>query len=434
MRLNPHFGMLPERAFRIMGGRLLTLEGGGKDNSPPPAPDYRGAAAEQSAASKEIATQQNFASRPNQYTPWGSTTWQSAAGTDPATGQAVTTWQQNQSLTPQLQGALDSQVAMTRGRSDLANSTMGRVGNDLAQPFSTAGMPARETGPATSQWDTSAPMQTTQTTNAANFSADRQRFEQAAFDRMQPIHNRQQSSLDVKLANQGLTPGSEAWKFAQQQLGDQQSRERFNAVEAGGAEQARMQSMLLGQQQQAFGQDMQSQQAGNAALSAAQGAAGWQNTNRAQNIAEEQGRRVQSLNEMNALVSGQQVQAPQMPSFVPGSNAAQAPNYLGAATALGNYNMGAFQANQQANSGLWGGLGSLAGAGASLYGMGAFSDVRLKSNIVKVGEHPIGVGIYEYDIFGRRERGVMAQELLEVAPHLVSKHQSGYLMVNYGGL
>jgi len=295
-------------------------------------------------------------------------------------------------------------------------------------------MPARETGPATSQWDTSAPAQTTQTTNAANFSADRQRFEQAAFDRMQPIHNRQQSSLDVKLANQGLTPGSEAWKFAQQQLGDQQSRERFNAVEAGGAEQARMQSMLLGQQQQAFGQDMQSQQAGNAALSAAQGAAGWQNTNRGQAIAEEQGRRVQSLNEMNALVSGQQVQPPQMPSFVPGSNAAQAPNYLGAATAMGNYNMGAFQANQQANSGLWGGLGSLAGAGASLYGMGAFSDVRLKSNIVKVGEHPIGVGIYEYDIFGRRERGVMAQELLEVAPHLVSKHQSGYLMVNYGGL
>lgn len=423
-----------KRLTDYMSDSGMILYGGGKDSSPPPAPDYRGAAAEQSAASKEIATQQNFASRPNQYTPWGSTTWQSYAGTDPATGQAVTNWQQSQSLTPQLQGALDSQIAMTRGRSDLANSTMGRVRNDVSQPFSYVGMPGRNNGPATSQWDVSAPTQTTQTTNEAAFSADRRRFEDAAFDRMAPVHQRQQSAMDVKLANQGLTPGSDAYKYAQQDLADQQSRERFNAIEAGGAEQARMQNMLLSQQQQAFNQDANSQQAQNAALASQQGAAGWQNTNRAQAITEEQQRRVQSLNEMNALVSGQQVQTPQMPQFVPGSGAAQAPNYLGAATALGNYNMGAFQAQQQQNSGLWGGLGQLAGAGASLYGMGAFSDMRLKSNIVKVGEHPIGVGIYEYDIFGRRERGVMAQELMQVAPHLVHKHESGYLMVNYGGL
>jgi hypothetical protein len=63
-----------------------------------------------------------------------------------------------------------------------------------------------------------------------------------------------------------------------------------------------------------------------------------------------------------------------------------------------------------------------------------FSDRRLKSNIVRVGTHPRGVGIYEYDIFGERQQGVMAQELQEVAPELVIKHPSGYLMVNYGGL
>jgi hypothetical protein len=63
-----------------------------------------------------------------------------------------------------------------------------------------------------------------------------------------------------------------------------------------------------------------------------------------------------------------------------------------------------------------------------------FSDARLKSNVVQIGVHPRGIGVYEYDIFGRRERGVMAQELLAVAPELVHTHPSGFMMVNYGGL
>jgi hypothetical protein len=63
-----------------------------------------------------------------------------------------------------------------------------------------------------------------------------------------------------------------------------------------------------------------------------------------------------------------------------------------------------------------------------------FSDARLKSNIVKVGNHPLGIGIYEYDIFGHRERGVMAQELMQVMPDAVHQHSSGYFMVDYGRL
>lgn len=59
------------------------------------------------------------------------------------------------------------------------------------------------------------------------------------------------------------------------------------------------------------------------------------------------------------------------------------------------------------------------------------SDMRLKSNIVKVGTLPIGIGIYEYDIFDRREVGVMAQEVLQVKPEAVLTHESGYYMVDY---
>ena len=78
------------------------------------------------------------------------------------------------------------------------------------------------------------------------------------------------------------------------------------------------------------------------------------------------------------------------------------------------------------------GFANLLGTGLSLAGMFAMSDVRLKSNIEKVGDHPIGVGIYEYDKFGKRERGVMAQEVEQVLPEAVITTPSGYKAVNYG--
>lgn len=62
------------------------------------------------------------------------------------------------------------------------------------------------------------------------------------------------------------------------------------------------------------------------------------------------------------------------------------------------------------------------------------SDRRLKSNVVRVATHPLGIGIYEYDIFGRREMGVMADEVLAFRPEAVARHESGYLMVDYGRL
>ena len=45
-----------------------------------------------------------------------------------------------------------------------------------------------------------------------------------------------------------------------------------------------------------------------------------------------------------------------------------------------------------------------------------------------------GFGIYEYDKFGRRERGVLAQEVEKIMPEAVLEHPSGYKMVNYGAL
>jgi hypothetical protein len=73
-----------------------------------------------------------------------------------------------------------------------------------------------------------------------------------------------------------------------------------------------------------------------------------------------------------------------------------------------------------------------------LYSLGSaaigFSDRRLKSNIKRIGTHKLGIGIYEYDIMGKHDIGVMAQELMQVMPDAVHQHPSGYFMVDYGRL
>jgi hypothetical protein len=86
-------------------------------------------------------------------------------------------------------------------------------------------------------------------------------------------------------------------------------------------------------------------------------------------------------------------------------------------------------------SGLFGLGGAVMQGAGNAGGLAAlFSDRRLKSNIKRVGTHPLGIGIYEYDIFDRRERGVMAQEVEQVMPSAVIEHPSGFKMVNYAAL
>ena len=60
-----------------------------------------------------------------------------------------------------------------------------------------------------------------------------------------------------------------------------------------------------------------------------------------------------------------------------------------------------------------------------------WSDSRLKSHVERVGSAPLGIGVYEYEIFGKRERGVLAQEVEQVLPEAVITTESGYKMVRY---
>lgn len=65
-----------------------------------------------------------------------------------------------------------------------------------------------------------------------------------------------------------------------------------------------------------------------------------------------------------------------------------------------------------------------------------FSDARLKNNIHRIGTHSSGVGLYAYEYAwgGGYTVGVMAQEVARVNPSAVSRHSTGFMMVDYSSL
>ena len=137
--------------------------------------------------------------------------------------------------------------------------------------------------------------------------------------------------------------------------------------------------------------------------------------------------RNQPLNEITGLMSGSQLQMPQFQGYNP-TNIAPAPVFAGA-QAQGAADMQKYGIQQSGANAATSGLFSLAGAAAPLVFP---SDRRLKSNIERIGTHKLGIGLYEYDIFGGRQQGVMADEVEKVMPEAIVMHPSGYKMVNYG--
>lgn len=66
------------------------------------------------------------------------------------------------------------------------------------------------------------------------------------------------------------------------------------------------------------------------------------------------------------------------------------------------------------------------------------SDLHYKQNIVRIGTHPFGFGLYLFDYKPEfqqhgagRQFGVMAQEVEQVMPEAVTIDENGYRQVNY---
>lgn len=148
-------------------------------------------------------------------------------------------------------------------------------------------------------------------------------------------------------------------------------------------------------------------------------AAGYQNQMRTAQMSEAMQRRNLTLNEINALISGQQVGMPDMPQFNTASRP-QAPDLVGAMDMGYQAELGSANAQNQS---MMQGLGSA----ASIAMM--FSDRRLKRDIVQVSTTAGGYPWYVFNyIWGEPGQGVMADE---VPADWTAVHPSGFLMVDY---
>jgi hypothetical protein len=269
----------------------------------PPAPDYVGAAKQQGQDNIAVAQLNAQLGRPNQITPWGSETWQR----DP---NDKNSWTSTISLSPEQQRLLDAQNQTSLSLSSLQNQGFDRVSDAMSTPFSLSGVPQIQGAP-----------QVQALPGANDFSADRDKVQQAVMSRYNTDFNRQQESLNQQLLNQGLTPGSEAWMRAQDDLGRQRNDAEMQAILAGGQEQSRLFDLSSRANAQAFNQQLAANQFGN--------------QSRQQGIQEQAYLRSLPLNELNALRTGAQVTAPTFSTYAPG-NAQAAPTFA-AAQAQGQY-------------------------------------------------------------------------------------------------
>jgi hypothetical protein len=342
-------------------------------------PNYQGAAIAQGEANREVVRDQTFANRPEQFTPWGSTSWNPYQTTDPATGQAVTGWQQMTQLTPELQDILNKQIAIQGGRSDLAGQMTGRLAGEFGNSMDWSGLNPMGNVP-TNQFTLPEELQRSVNYNGAPGISDptqlRQRAEDMEYNkatsRLDPQFQQQRQALEIKLRNQGLGPEDEAYKTQMSGLDMQETDARNQAMFSASAAGRSEAGQLFGQDvtrrstatneidrsadffnrsgAQAFGQASQANQANfGQAMQSSQ----YANALRQQQITEAMQKRGFSLNEINALLSGQQVNTPQMPSFT-GAQAAQPAPVYQAATDQGNF-------NQMLLQGGMAGAGSLAG-------------------------------------------------------------------------
>lgn len=301
--------------------------------SAPATPDLVGAAQQQGTANLEAARTQTQLNRPNQNTPWGSQTWSQGPNDQ---------WTSNITLDPTQQGLLDSSNRISQNLANVGEAGLGRVGQAQSQPFNTAGLNPLSGAPQVG---------TIPGTN--DFSADRQKYEDAIMSRNNVDFDRQQESLNQTLANQGVTPGSDAYNRAYDQLNRAKVDARNQATLAGGQEQSRMFGLGSQAEAQRFGEQTSANQFGNQA--------------RQQGIQEQSYLRNLPLNELNALRTGSQVNAPQFAQYNNAGTVAPAPIFGAAQAQYGAANNAYGQQTGIYNNTL-GGLFNLGGAAMQYFG------------------------------------------------------------------
>ena len=223
--------------------------------SPPPPPDYVGAAKETAAGNIDAARVAAKANRPDEMTPYGNRTWETGIGGDQDRWRGTTT------LNPLGQQRFDQEARINASLGGLAEEGIGYVGDRVRSPFDWSKVPDAPDG-GQAGWD---------------------KAYSAIIDRNQPNQDRDRARQENQLANQGIMRGSEAYTNAERDMSMRENDFRLGA-----------QREALGQQQGMFGMGQSARQQG---------------------IQDQSFARNEPLNMLNALRSGGQVSMPQFQSY-----------------------------------------------------------------------------------------------------------------------
>jgi hypothetical protein len=287
--------------------------------SGPETPDLTGAATVEGEFARETARDQAYAQNANQSNALGSSNWTQELTTDPATGEQVTRWVNNQTLSDPMQQQFDTQNSTNQNLADAANAMGGQVSQDLGTPLDfdqfgqgqsgPAAMTSATSGPAatTTGGNTSSPQATTsnmsgpqamtsqalrgpQATTSANMSGpqgttganilgpqgttgneqfsydsnNRSRAEDAAYQkatsRLDPRMERERATLERQLTNRGLRAGDSAFDSAMGNFGNR-SNDAYEQARLGSVSQGRMEDQQsYGQAQGTFGTNRATEQ------------------------------------------------------------------------------------------------------------------------------------------------------------------------------
>lgn len=327
--------------------------------SPPPAPDYTGAAVAQGQANIASGQQTASLSNPNVTNPYGSQTV-SYTPTGPNGDMQPNVVQ---SLNPQAQQTLDAQQRVQTGLSNLGEQGLSQAQNVLGNQFKYNG-PGIQTSLGGYGQATGAP----NLSGVANMPVNAGTTGQAALmARLQPQIDQSDAALKQQLANQGLTAGGEAYNNAQRVQGQQD-----NDLKS----QAALYGIGLDTQanQQGYNQALNTAQLGNQAVAQnygqALGAGQFGNTAAAQSLQQQLGLYNQPLNQITALESGSQIQSPQFQQYQ-GANIQAAPLFQGT-QAQGNYAQQSYAQQMAGYNSMMGAVGGLFGAAGTAAGGGFF--------------------------------------------------------------
>lgn len=223
----------------------------------------------------------------------------------------------------------------------------------------------------------------------------------------------QQLGIGGQRYSESLGAGDYANQMRQQQLGEMTGLGQQNYQNQQAFIDAQNQQRSQGlQEQMAIGQQNYQNQTTQANAF---------NTQRQQQIAEAMQQRGFSLNEINALLTGQQVSMPQMPGFQ-NAQRSEGLQALSAADMTGQAQLDAFNAQQAGTQGMMSGIGGLASAFMP-------SSRAVKKRIKRIGTTPGGTPTYSFQYVwgGPMQIGVMADE---APPHAVL-NIDGAIYVDY---